>query len=49
MSKGTTKEQFDAYARASVGGDPRKAFEALGGKPLAQLDTDWRLHVGKLK
>lgn len=49
ISKGTSREQFEAYAKASQAGDARRAFEALAGKPLAQLEPEWRTYIVGLK
>ena len=49
ISRGTTRDQFEAYARASRAGDPKGAFETLAGKPLSQIEPEWRAYVGGLK
>lgn len=49
VSKGTTRDQFEAYARASQSGDAKRAFEALSGKPLSQFEPEWRAYLSGLK
>src|SRR6185295_476690 len=49
VGKGTTRDQFEAYAKASRSGDPRKAFEALAGKPLPQVEAEWRAWLVLMK
>jgi hypothetical protein len=49
ISRGTTKEQFEAYAKAVQGKDARKAFEALAGKPMGQFEPEWRAYLYTLK
>ena len=49
VGKGTTRDQFEAYAKASQSGDAKRAFEALAGKPLSQFEPEWRAYVQSLK
>lgn len=49
VGKGTTRDQFEAYAQASRSGDPKKAFEVLAGKPLPQVDAEWRAWIAAMK
>ncbi len=49
ISRGTGKDKFEAYAKATQAGDPKRAFEALAGKPIAQLESEWRLYLSELK
>lgn len=49
ISRGTTREQFEAYAKASQAGDAKKAFEALAGKSLSQMEPEWRAYLSGLK
>lgn len=49
ISRGTTRDQFEAYAKASQSGDALKAFETLAGMPVAQLEREWRVYLLGLK
>lgn len=49
ISKGTTRDQFEAYAKASQAGDAKRAIEILAGKPLSQLEPEWRVYLSGLK
>jgi hypothetical protein len=49
ITRGTGKDKFEAYAKASQAGDPKRAFEALAGKSIAQLEPEWRAYLMELK
>jgi len=50
MSRGVTRDRLEAYVvDLSAGKNRVAAFEALAGKKIGEVETEWRVHLSNLR